>query len=105
MNNNYLIPANSKKSQLILGFFTPLDLILFGSGCGLTLLLLMLIRNADVGIMILILMPAVITGFLVTPVLYYHNVLQFIVNVVNYVVSTKRYYWRGWCVRYESEDE
>ena len=101
----FLIPANSKKSQLILGFFTPLDLILFGSGCGLTLLLLMLIRNADVGIMILILMPAVITGFLVTPVLYYHNVLQFIVNVVNYVVSTKRYYWRGWCVRYESEDE
>ena len=105
MKNNDLIPANSKKSQLILGFFTPLDLILFGSGCGLTLLLLMLIRNADVGIMILILMPAVITGFLVTPVLYYHNVLQFIVNVVNYVVSTKRYYWRGWCVRYESEDE
>lgn len=105
MNNNYLIPANSKKSQLILGFFTPLDLILFGSGCGLTLLLLMLVRNGSVGIMILILMPALITGFLVTPVLYYHNVLQFIVNVVNYIFNTRRYYWRGWCVRYESEDE
>ena len=105
MNNNYLIPANSKKSQLILGFFTPLDLILFGSGCGLTVLLLMLVRNGDVGIMILILMPALITGFLVTPVMYYHNVLQFIINVVNYIFNTKRYYWRGWCVRYESEDE
>ena len=45
--NNYLIPANSKKSQLILGFFTPLDLGLFGTGCGLTLLLLMLVRNAS----------------------------------------------------------
>ena len=54
MNNNYLIPANSKKSQLILGFFTPLDLILFGSGCGLTVLLLMLVRNADLTIMILL---------------------------------------------------
>ena len=43
MNNNYLIPANSKKSQLILGFFTPLDLILFGSGCGLTVLLLIVL--------------------------------------------------------------
>ena len=91
MNNNYLIPANSKKSQLILGFFTPLDLILFGSGCGLTVLLLMLVKNGDVGIMILILMPALITGFLVTPVMYYHNVLQFIINVVNYIFNTKRY--------------
>lgn len=39
--NNYLIPANSKKSQLILGFFTPIDLILFGSGVGITLILLL----------------------------------------------------------------
>ena len=103
--NNYLIPANSKKSQLILGFFTPLDLILFGSGCGLTVLLLMLVRNADLTIMILILLPAVITGFLVTPVLYYHNVLQFIINVVSYIFNPRRYYWRGWCVKYESEDQ
>ena len=79
MNNNYLIPANSKKSQLILGFFTPVDLILFGSGCGLTLLLLMLVRNASAVQMIIILLPALVTGFLVTPVLYYHNVLQFII--------------------------
>ncbi len=105
MNNNYLIPANSKKSQLILGFFTPLDLILFGSGCGLTVLLLMLVRNADLTIMILILLPALITGFLVTPVLYYHNVLQFIINVISFIFNTRRYYWRGWCVRYDSEDK
>ena len=105
MNNNYLIPANSKKSQLILGFFTPLDLILFGSGCGLTVLLLMLVRNADLTLMILILLPALITGFLVTPVLYYHNVLQFIINVVSYIFNARRYYWRGWCVKYESENK
>lgn len=105
MNNNYLIPANSKKSQLILGFFTPLDLILFGSGCGLTVLLLMLVRNADLTIMILILLPALITGFLVTPVLYYHNVLQFIINVISFIFNTRRYYWRGWCVRYDSDDK
>ena len=105
MNNNYLIPANSKKSQLILGFFTPLDLILFGSGCGLTVLLLMLVRNANLTVMILILLPALITGFLVTPVLYYHNVLQFIINVISFIFNTRRYYWRGWCVRYDSEDK
>ena len=105
MNNNYLIPANSKKSQLILGFFTPVDLILFGSGCGLTILLLMLVRNADLAKMIIILLPALVTGFLVTPVMYYHNVLQFIINVVSFIFNTRRYYWRGWCVKYDSEDK
>ena len=105
MNNNYLIPANSKKSQLILGFFTPVDLILFGSGCGLTLLLLMLVRNASAVQMIIILLPALVTGFLVTPVLYYHNVLQFIINVASFIFNTRRYYWRGWCVKYDSEDK
>ena len=99
MNNSYLIPANSKKSQLILGFFTPVDLILFGSGCALTIILLMFVRNANLAQMIMILMPALITGFLVTPVLYYHNVLQFINNVVTYIFNPRRYYWKGWCVR------
>ena len=71
--NNYLIPANSKKSQLILGFFTLTDILLFGFGCLLTVMLLMLVQNATVGQMIVILMPALITGFLVTPVMYYHS--------------------------------
>lgn len=59
--NNYLIPANSKKSQLILGFFTLTDILLFGFGCLLTVMLLMLVQNATVGQMIVILMPALIT--------------------------------------------
>ena len=103
--NNYIIPANSKKSQLILGFFTPVDLILFGSGCGITLLLLILVNQATAVEMVLILLPALITGFLVTPVMYYHNVLQFIINVITFIFSPRRYYWRGWCVKYDSEDK
>lgn len=103
--NNYLIPANSKKSQLILGFFTPLDLILFSSGVGLTILLLMIIKTASMIEMLLILLPALVTGLLVTPVPYYHNVLQFIINVLEFIFNPRRYYWRGWCVRYEREDE
>ena len=80
-NNNYLIPANSKKSQLILGFFTPLDLTLFGTGVGITLILLLVIQSAKIGVMLLILAPALITGFLVLPVPHYHNVLQYIINI------------------------
>ena len=95
--NNYLIPANSKKSQLILGYFTPLDLILFGSGCSITILLLVILQNATLGDLIIIILPALITGLLVMPLMYYHNVLQLIINVVNYINNPKRYYWRGWC--------
>lgn len=103
--NNYLIPANSKKSQLILGFFTPLDLILFSSGVGLTILLLMIIKTASMVEMLLILLPALVTGLLVTPVPYYHNVLQFIINVLEFIFNPRRYFWRGWCVRYDSDDK
>ncbi len=103
--NNYLIPANSKKSQLIFGFFKPIDLILFGSGCALTILLLVLIHNATAIEMLIILLPAVITGFLVTPIMYYHNVLQFITNVVTFYVNPRKYYWKGWCVKDEFKDE
>ena len=39
---NYLIPANSKKSMLILGVFNYMDLILFGSGVFTTGLLLLI---------------------------------------------------------------
>ncbi len=103
--NNYLIPANSKKSQLILGFFTLTDILLFGFGCGLTILLLILVQNASTLTMILILMPALVTGFLVTPVMHYHNVLQFITNVCNYIINPRQYFWKGWCVRDEFEDK
>lgn len=94
--NEYLIPANSKKSKLIFGFFTPLDLALFGSGVGITLILLIVIQSANIGIMFMILAPALITGFLVLPIPYYHNVLQFIINVYTFFSEKRKYVWRGW---------
>ncbi len=101
--NNYLIPANSKKSQLILGFFTMTDLILFGTGVALTLILLLIVESTDVTVMLLILLPALITGFLVLPIPYYHNVLQFIINVYTYFSGRRRYIWRGWCIYGEDD--
>ena len=97
MNNNYLIPANSKKSLLWLGFFTPIDAALFGGGVLLTLVLLLVIQSANIGIMLMILSPALITGFLVMPVPNYHNVLQFIINVYTFFSEQRRYRWKGWC--------
>ena len=103
MNNNYLIPANSKRSQLILGVFTMTDLIIFASGVGLTLILLLLIQSADIGIMILILCPALVTGFLVIPLENYHNILQFIINIYTFYSNRRLYIWRGWCSNSDEE--
>ncbi len=99
MNNNYLIPANSKKSMLILGFFTPVDLIIFGGGCGISLLFLLIFNNkVEILELLLLISPALISAFLVMPVPYYHNMLQLIVNIVSFVFGRKRFYWKGWCV-------
>ena len=106
MNNNYLIPANSKKSQLILGFFTPVDLIIFASGCVCSFLGLLIINSNNLWILILILLPALIATFLVLPVPYYHNILQLITNIINfYILNPRQYYWKGWCIHEGDENE
>ncbi len=100
MNHNYLIPANSKKSMMILGFFTPIDLLIFGIGCTITLTLLFLFNNkVEMGELLLILSPALISAFLVLPVPNYHNVLQLLTNIITFFIGRKRLYWKGWCIR------
>ncbi len=96
---NYLIPANTKKSQLILGFFTPVDLIIFGTGCLITIVMLLVFQDMDFSMALMVLMPALVSGFLVIPVPNYHNVLQLIMNIVTFLLGRKRYYWKGWCIR------
>ena len=77
MRNNYLIPANSKKSQLILNAFRPIDLGIMGAGALL----------------------------LVVPIPFCHNVLVFLREVYIYFSSQKTYVWRGWCAKYGFEDD
>lgn len=98
MNNGdkYLIPANSKKSELYFGVFNTFDLILFASGVGITILLMMVITTNEFWVMVLILVPALVTSFLVFPVPYYHNVLQLIINIYTYFTKQRTYKWGGW---------
>lgn len=104
--NGYLIPANSKKSILYFGLFNKFDLILFGSGVGLTLLL-MTFTPAFGGWLkiVLVVAPAIVTGFLVFPVPNYHNVLSLLRSVWNYFTTRQRFIWKGWCVRDEFKEE
>lgn len=95
--NNFLIPANSKKSLQIFGLFNKFDLILFGSGIILTILLLLVLPVSKIGIAIIALLPAVITGLLVMPVPYYHNTLTVLISVKNFYFGRRKFVWKGWC--------
>lgn len=105
MNNNYLIPANSKKSLLIFGLFTPADLIMFGIGIGLTLLFLLILPVDKLAIAALALAPALITGFLVLPIPNYHNMLTIIKEGFNFFTQRRNFVWKGWCFNHGDKDE
>ena len=99
--NNYLIPANSKKSQLILSLFNSVDLIIFGTGIVVTMSLLFVIKSSNIWVMIGILLPALITGFLVLPIPNYHNIRTFIKNIYLFYTNRRQYVWKGWCAKDE----
>ncbi len=99
MRGNYLIPANTKKGKLIMGLFRPFDLVLFGTGVLITFLFLAFMPLGSTAMTILILSPAVVTGFLVFPLPYYHNVLNVLIEMYEFMTHTQTYVWKGWCFR------
>ena len=101
----YLIPANSKKSMLIFGVFNTFDLILFISGVGVSLLLLMLLPVEDLLWAIVAISPGCICAFLTMPIPNYHNVLTFIKIAVEFYTTRQRYVWKGWCFRNGEDDK
>lgn len=98
MNGIFLIPANSKKSMLIFGLFYPFDLILFGTGLGVTLIMIMFFPVTEIAWAIISILPAVITGFLVFPLPNYHNVLTILISAVTFFTTRQKFVWKGWCV-------
>lgn len=102
--NNYLIPANSKRSMLIFGVFQPIDLIIFGTGIGITLLLLFMLPTDTIVEVIIVLLPLLVTGFLVIPVPNYHNIRVILVEIWEFYTTRQQYVWKGWCVTDGTED-
>lgn len=99
MNNLFLIPANSKRSLLIFGAFRQSDLILFGTGSVITLLLVVVFPLNNIFLTILALSPGLISGFLVMPIPNYHNVLNVITIAYKFFTTNQNYIWKGWCFR------
>ena len=103
MYDQYLIPANTKRGQLILGWFRPFDLALFGTGILVSLIMLAFLQFDDIVSVIIGLAPALITGFLVMPVPNYHNMLNIIMEAYDFLTNRQKYEWKGWC--YKSGDK
>jgi hypothetical protein len=102
--NNFLIPANSKKSLLYFGLFNKFDLILFGTGIGITLLLLVILPVDKLLWAIIALSPGVITGVLVIPIPNYHNIRTIIKLAYEFYTTRQKYVWKGWCLNDGDED-
>ena len=99
--NQYLIPANSKKSMLIFGLFTKFDLILVSSGTAISVLALMIFRPEVLSLAIICLLPMLVCAFLVIPIFNYHNVLTLIREIIDFYYSRRNYKWKGWCYKDE----
>lgn len=95
--NQYLIPANSKKSMLIFGVFNQFDLVLFLIGLGISLLLLMILPVDELLYAIIAITPGCICAFLVMPIPNYHNVMTFIKIAFQFYTTRQHFVWRGWC--------
>ena len=100
----YLIPANSKKSMLIFGLFNKFDLILFGSGIALSLLLLLILPVDELLFAIIALSPGVVTGVLVIPIPNYHNIRTIIGLAYEFYTTRQQFIWKGWCFE-DGEDK
>ena len=94
---NYLIPANTKKSMLIFGLFTKFDLILFGIGVGLTLLMLVLLPIEQIVFAVIALLPAAVCAFLVMPVPNYYNMRTLLTSAIGFFMNQRKFKWKGWC--------
>ena len=104
-NETFLIPANSKRGLLIFNVFTSLDLIIFGSGIFTTVFLIMIYSPPGLLETILVLLPALITGLLVTPVPNYHNVLLVLIEAYTYFTERQNFIWKGWQFYGEEENK
>lgn len=101
--NGFLIPANSKKSMLIFGIFETLDLIIFLSGVGATLILLLIMSADTIAKVIIVLTPVAIAAFLIMPVPNYHNMRVIIKELWEFYTNRQKFIWKGWCAK-DGED-
>ena len=104
MYNEFMIPANAKKSLLIFSILRPIDAIIFGTGVLISVILLLIFSNAGSLILLIACIPMLIGLILVLPIPNYHNTLVALQSIINYYNERRNYVWKGWCVYDEFKD-
>ncbi len=103
--NQYLIPANTKRAQLIFNIFRPVDLGIISTGTVITFILFLILQPQSLFLGIIVLIPFLICAFLVLPVPNYHNILCVLINIYNfYFVDRNQLVWKGWDVKNEFKE-
>ena len=104
--NGSLVPANTKKSTLILGIyrFVP-DLLILLIGIAISIILLLVFSEKGTTIMIVSCIPMIMGAFLTAPIPNYHNVLGGIQSIIKFYQGRRNYIWRGWCLKDEFKDD
>lgn len=100
--NQYLIPANTKRSQLIAGLFTMTDVWIVIGASIISLILMLGIPGDQLYILVIKLLPLATGLLLVVPIPNYHNVLTFIREALLFIFGEKEYVWKGWCATSEA---
>lgn len=104
--NGSLVPANAKKSLLILGVLRPMpDLVILLSGIFISIVLMLIFQDAGTLVLILSCIPMLIGLVLILPIPNYHNTLCVIQSIIRFYNERRNYIWRGWCVYDEFKDD
>ena len=101
-------PRNFKQGRLIANRFRWIDLIIAGIGIAASVIMIMIyittLHGANDYIICALLAPGVICFVLVCPAGIYHNVLEFIIVMINYTRSIRLFVWGG-VYKNDSEEE
>lgn len=103
--NGSLVPANTKKSMLIMSMLRPLDAMILGVGISISVILLLIFSNAGTVMTIISCIPMIVALILVMPIPNYHNTLVAIQSILRFYQERRKYIWKGWCIYDEYKNE
>lgn len=102
--NGYLVPANAKRGTLIFNIFREVDLLIFGIGIVVSVVLLGFLPSNNIVVTCMEILPGAICGLLVFPIPNYHNVLCALQSIYRFYTERRRYVWKGWCFYEQFKD-
>ena len=103
--DSFLIPANSKRGNLIFNLFRPIDLVIVTTGMIFSLIFFFAFPGDSTTEVIFKLAPGGLGVLLTTPFGQYHNIGVLFREMYLFFSRRRIYVWKGWCVRDEFDDK